>query len=85
MKKLFLLDGMIELNNIIYILFNLVVDMFKNVLFSDFCYLSLIIEMLKEIFIDGIRFMEIENDCYMLKYKNFFVLIEKMIDNLMFL
>ncbi|MCB4336029.1 YycH family regulatory protein [Bacillus cereus] len=85
MKKLFLPDGTTELNNITYISSNLAVDTFKNALFSDPRYLSPITEMSKEIFTDGIRSMEIENDRHMLKYKNSSVLTEKTIDNLMLL
>ena len=61
------------------------VDTFKNALFSDPRYLSPIIEGSKEIFTDGIRSMEIENDQHMLKYKNSSVLSEKKPDNLMLL
>ncbi|HEQ3527020.1 TPA: hypothetical protein VGS93_003440 [Bacillus cereus] len=85
MKKLFLPDGMTELNNITYISSNLAVDTFKNALFSDPRYLSPITEISKETFTDGIRSMEIENDRHMLKYKNSSVLTEKTIDNLMLL
>ncbi|PAW38477.1 hypothetical protein CN971_14525 [Bacillus thuringiensis] len=85
MKKLFLPDGTIELNNITYISSNLAVDTFKNALFSDPRYLSPITEISKETFTDGIRSMEIENDRHMLKYKNSSVLTEKTIDNLMLL
>ncbi|MGH0436716.1 YycH family regulatory protein [Bacillus basilensis] len=85
MKKLFLPDGTTELSNITYISSNLAVDTFKNALFSDPRYLSPIIEQSKEIFTDGIRSMEIENNQHMLKYKNSSVSIEKTTDNLMHL
>lgn len=77
MKKLFLPDGTTELSNITYISSNLAVDTFKNALFSDPRYLSPITEQSKEIFTDGIRSMEIENNQHMLKYKNSSVLSEK--------
>ncbi|MCV5403597.1 two-component system activity regulator YycH, partial [Escherichia coli] len=56
-----------------------------NALFSDPRYLSPITEQSKETFTDGIRYMEIDNDHNMLKYKNSSVSSEKTTDNLMLL
>lgn len=53
-KKLFLPDGITELNQIEYFVSGLDVDSFKNVLFSDPRYLSPITEKSKETFTDGI-------------------------------
>ena len=84
-KKLFLPDGITELNQIEYFVSGLDVDSFKNVLFSDPRYLSPITEKSKETFTDGIRSMEIDKLNLMLKYKNSAVYSDKVTDNAMLL
>ncbi|MBE5108147.1 hypothetical protein IGI01_23715 [Bacillus thuringiensis] len=84
-KKLFLPDGITELNQVEYLAFGLEVEPFKNALFSDPRYLSPITEKSKETFTDGIRSMEIDKSNLMLKYKNSAVYSDKVTDNAMLL
>ncbi|PEB56988.1 hypothetical protein CON65_05825 [Bacillus pseudomycoides] len=69
-KKIFLPDGTTEISSLLYIPTYLGIDSFKNALFSDPRYATLISDKSEETYTDGIHSMQIKQSGVMLEYTN---------------